>query len=301
MDDFTKAYYEIAFERDFLKKKGDNFQNLFCEIMELRYPGDFMRTRPWGNLGDKKNDGYLHSKRTLFQVYAPETEMEAKKAIKKIREDFDGAKSYWAEYFDTWVFTHNAQNGLNPPINNLLLELKAAKPPDVSWWGYAELREEMIQLDESALAKLFGIAPSRITMLRVGYENLRTVLAHVARQNMPSNNPILPVPPGKLEYNALSGHVQLLLNVGRQRADKVDQFFREWHDPTYGDQLAQTFTLRYKELKAQGLPPDDIFTELQAFAGGDRRGSAEHEAAVLTILANFFEKCDIFERPPEGT
>jgi hypothetical protein len=45
--------------------------------------------------------------------------------------------------------------------------------------------------------------------------------------------------------------------------------------------------------------PDRIFQELQAFAGGLGRGSPEHEAAVVTVLAYLFEECDIFERPGE--
>ncbi len=39
--------------------------------MEKRYPADFLRVRPWGSEGDRKNDGYLRSERILFQCYAP--------------------------------------------------------------------------------------------------------------------------------------------------------------------------------------------------------------------------------------
>jgi hypothetical protein len=47
-------------------------------------------------------------------------------------------------------------------------------------------------------------------------------------------------------------------------------------------------------LKSVGLGPDEIFGELQAFAGGmDREPS--RQAAVLAVLSYFFESCDIFE------
>ena len=89
MDLLKRAWYRIAFERDFLKKKAGAFQDFFSEIMEKRYKGDFIRVRPWGNVGDRKNDGYLASKRILFQVYAP-NELTAAEAVKKIAEDFMG-------------------------------------------------------------------------------------------------------------------------------------------------------------------------------------------------------------------
>lgn len=70
--------------------------------MEKRYPADFARVRPWGNVGDRKNDGYLKSKRQLFQLYAP-NELTAAVTIAKIEEDFTGALPHWKEYFDTWI------------------------------------------------------------------------------------------------------------------------------------------------------------------------------------------------------
>ena len=57
------------------------------------YSGDFQRVRPWGRAGDRKNDGWLPSKRILFQVYAP-NEMAASEAINKIEEDFHGALNH---------------------------------------------------------------------------------------------------------------------------------------------------------------------------------------------------------------
>ena len=85
-----QAFYELRFENAFLRSKGDAFQTFFEKLMGMAYRADFMACRPWGRIGDKKNDGFLKSERRLFQVYAP-NEMEASKAIAKITEDFKGA------------------------------------------------------------------------------------------------------------------------------------------------------------------------------------------------------------------
>ena len=90
MDQFKHSYYVLVFKVAYYEKGGNEFQDFFCEIMEKCHPADFQRVRPWGNAGDRKNDGYLRSTRTLFQVYAP-NEMSAPKAIAKIHEDFHGA------------------------------------------------------------------------------------------------------------------------------------------------------------------------------------------------------------------
>lgn len=45
------------------------------------------------------------------------------------------------------------------------------------------------------------------------------------------------------------------------------------------------------------MHPDLIFSELQKWAGGDELGGVEHQMAVLTVLAYYFERCDIFEEP----
>src|SRR5262245_55230856 len=87
IDPIARAFFELHFELAFLKRKADEFQDFFSSIMEKRYPADFVRVKPWGNVGDKKNDGYLKSRRMLFQSYAPNS-MEAAKAIAKIEEDF---------------------------------------------------------------------------------------------------------------------------------------------------------------------------------------------------------------------
>lgn len=111
-----EAYYEQKFENNFLRCKGVEFQAFFVRLMGLAYKADFMACRPWGNQGDRKNDGFLKSERRLFQVYAP-NEMAATEAKAKINEDFIEARKYWDSHFDKWTFVHNASDGLPPPCS----------------------------------------------------------------------------------------------------------------------------------------------------------------------------------------
>ncbi len=299
MDRFTRAFYELKFEVAFLTRSGNAFQDFFGDIMEKCHPGDFQRVRPWGRVGDRKNDGYLWSRRTLFQVYAP-NDMTAAEAITKIDQDYHGALPYWEQYFDYWTFVHNARRGLAPDVLRKLLDLNDHHPSvTVAGWGFEELRQNVFTLDLADLASLLGEAPSQRDMLELRFEDLQEVLRAVAAQEPPADPEIRPVPPGKLLRNGLSGSTQVLLEAGMRKAALVEAFFNQHPEPTFGDQIAQALKRKYERLQGLRMDPDVIFHELQTFAGGSQRGQSRYEAAVLAVLAFFFEACDIFERPLE--
>jgi tetratricopeptide (TPR) repeat protein len=156
----VNAYYVLKFENAFLSAKGTAFQDLFVSIMSKAHPDDFIACKPWGRSGDKKNDGFLKSARTLFQVYAP-NEMSEAEAVKKIDEDFRGALPYWREHFDSWVFVHNSRAGLPPAAKKKLLDLSLAHPAiRIGHWSYEELLGQFRELPTEAMIALYGAAPT---------------------------------------------------------------------------------------------------------------------------------------------
>jgi len=300
LDSLSRAYYEVLFERDFLKKTATEFQDFFSEIMEKCHPGDFQRVRPWGNVGDRKNDGYLASQKILFQVYAP-NEMEAAKTIAKMDDDYREAMPHWQRYFTTWAFVHNSRQGLAPDVARKLLDLDEAPPKEVRVvaWGVEELRRKVFSLESADLASLLGAAPSGQAMLNAGIPELQIVLRAIGTQAPPEPVDLHPIPPGKLDSNGLAEAAKTLIKQGGLRRRVVRQLFSNWPDPQFGDRIARAFRDRYAALRAANLDPTSIFMELQAFAGGLQRGTPEHESAVVAVLAYLFEACDIFEPPGE--
>ena len=290
------AYYDLKFETAFLRAKGDEFQTFFERLMGLAYKADFVACRPWGNLGDQKNDGFLKSERRLFQVYAP-NEMEAVKTKAKITEDFEGAKVYWVTHFDKWVFVHNATDGLPPHVHELLLNFEKTNAGiQLQLWGLEELRPIFRALSVDDKASWFGFAPTDATKVTLGFSDLRVVLERMAALPMPMMAEVRDVPMGKIEANALSESVARLLKEGMIKSPLIADFFFQWHDETLGERLAEAFKAEYRRLRTQHSP-NQIFAELQSWSGGDHRGTPEHELAVLTVLAYYFERCDIFEEP----
>jgi len=163
VDRVSLAFYQMRLKLEYLERDGNAFQDLFAAIMTKCHPEDFYPVRPWGRAGDRKNDGYLTSERTLFQVYAP-YDMSASDAVSKIDEDFKGALPYWEQYFDKWVFVHNADKGLPPHVVAKLLALDAANPAiKVTHWGYDTLRKRVMLLSENDLVLQRRILPIATT------------------------------------------------------------------------------------------------------------------------------------------
>jgi len=293
-----QAYYELKFETLFLRARGDEFQTLFERLMGLAFKTDFMACRPWGNVGDRKNDGFLKSERCLFQVYAP-NEMKAAEAVTKITEDFEGAKDHWGEHFDKWVFAHNATGGLPPHAQKLMLDFEKANPGlTLEPWGLEEFRLIFRKLTSDDLQSWLGLAPSDETKSQLGFKDLEIVLESLGRRAVPCNPAVKDVPMGKIEANDLSESVATLIKSGMVKAPLVEAFFNHWHDQTLGERVAEAFRAEYRKLR-EANDPNRIFTELQAWAGGANVRSAEHQVAVLAVIAYYFERCDIFEEPRE--
>jgi hypothetical protein len=291
-------YYELRFEIEFLRTEGDAFQTFFERLMGLAYKADFMACCSWGKDGDRKNDGYLKSARRLFQVYAP-NEMDAAKAKAKakIATDFEGARQHWGKDFDKWTFVHNATDGLPPHVLELMLSFERANPGiKLDPWCLEELRPIFRMLSDEDRESWFGAAVTEETAVRLGFADLKVVLERIEGLPAPHVAEVKDVPPGKIEANALSPAVTQLLHQGLIKSYLVAEFLCQWHDQTLGERLAEAFKAEYKRLRGVHSP-NQTFAELQAWAGGDRRGSPEHELAVLTVMAYYFERCDIFEAP----
>lgn len=90
-----------------------------------KYDSEFTPIKTQGNIGDRKNDGYIPSKGIYYQVYAPER-IDATEAINKIENDIDGLIKYWNDVcpIKEYNFVINDKyKGAYPTINAKILEV----------------------------------------------------------------------------------------------------------------------------------------------------------------------------------
>lgn len=300
MDTLAQSHFEIAFELEFRKARGDAFQEFFGRVMNMKYPGDFVQTRPWGALGDEKCDGYLPSQRRFYQCYAP-NEFKKSETLRKLRADFDGALPHAKEFFDTWVFTHNSEDGRLPTWLVLKVEQlrQAHSPLGIEPLGFVELRIIVFSLSDLDLVALLGPPVTQRAMMSLGLRELKPILSHLEQQAPDTDAQVNPVPPDKLAYNALSPNVETLLKAGMTKASLVEKYFSRTVHKELGTKVAAAFRAEYQKLRKQPLDGPEIFNALWSFAIGPYRGTTSSEVASLAVLAYLFEACDIFETPPE--
>ena len=234
----------------------------------------------------------------MFQVYAP-NELAEREALKKINLDFDGAVTHWAPHFDYWIFVHNSKDGLSPNISQRLLELNTNGPFTVGQWGFPELNRLVFQMDQASLQQLFRPPPAISDLLNVTYTNLERVLQYVARKPLLDDSEIEEVPLAKLDANGLSDDSKLLISQGNRKSKYVGDFFDNWHEPAYGDEISNSFKHEYRNLKNDNAAPDDILSRLLIFAGFRKVTDPSDIMAVYALVAYLFMACDIFESPWE--
>lgn len=300
MDDLQRHFYRLHFKTAFLERKGAAFEDLFSRIMAHAHPGDFEPVRPYGKLGDLKCDGYRASDKTVFQCYGPSTPT-LDKLLAKMKRDFEGAVEHWGRRMERWSLVHNWDGGLPAPATQLLADYRQSHPNlELGETGYAGLLDSAMGLAVLKLEDLFGPVPSQRTLAALDFEALRPVVTAIQRMNPDDAPPLLAPSSSKLAANDLSDDEAGMLRLGRRREPLVEAFFDRYPDPSFGEEIAQGFRDRYRVLKDEGRPPDEIFIALQDFAGG-MSGTAARQAAVLAALSYFFERCDIFEDYAEGS
>ncbi|MGA9867359.1 MAG: ABC-three component system protein [Acetobacteraceae bacterium] len=294
MDDTQRSFYGLKFENTFLREKGKAFEGFFARVMAHGFTGDFEPVRPYGPSGDLKCDGFRPSDGTVFQSYAPDA-TKLTDLLAKIDGDFYGASAHWGARMRRWEFVHNDPRGLPAEAVRKLDDLRAAHPIiAIAVLGEAEMRAVVMRLSLHQLEDLFGAVPSQRTLERLDFANLRPVIIAIQRRDPGAEPPLAAPSPSKLQYNALSQDAAALLRQGRRREKLVQDFFDAWPDPSFGEDVAEAFRARYQALRAAGLSPDQVFGELQSFAGG-MDGEPSQQGAVLAVLCYFFERCDIFE------
>ena len=294
LDDTQRSFYGLKFENTFLREKGKAFEGFFSRVMAHGFPGDFEPVRPYGPKGDLKCDGFRTSDGTVFQSYAPDSTKLAD-LLAKIAEDFECARVHWGANMKRWEFVHNDARGLPAEAVRKLDSLRAAHPAiEIAAFGEAEMRAVVMRLALHQLEDLFGVVPSQRTLERLDFASLQPVLIAIQRRDPGAEPPLAAPSATKLQYNSLSPDAAALLRQGRRRETLVQDFFDAWPDPSFGEDVAEAFRVRYQALRVVGLSPDQIFGELQVFAGG-MEGEPSHQGAVLAVLSYFFERCDIFE------
>lgn len=300
MDAISLAWYGLHLRAALLERTEQAYEDFFTKVMIHLHSESFQPVKAAGKSGDGKSDGYLIPERRVYQCYAPSSGFTKSKLLKKIEDDFNGAKEKWETRMQKWAFVHNDPEGLPKYALDLIEGLKEDNPEiEISVIGPDVLKQIALSLPLARLVDLFGIAPTQSDISNLTHEPIKTLLRAISAQTPGGSVTIAPVSVIKLEFNKLSSDAEILLMAGRHKENLVNDLLIRWPDPEYGESLAEAFREKYKSLAGEGLNPDEIFMGLKDFSGGSLRDISAC-ASALAVLSYFFERCDIFENAPEG-
>jgi len=319
MDATRKLYARKMFRLRVHEAKGVEYQRLLEKVMQYEDAG-FVPIKPWGKVGDRKNDGYLPSVRSYFQVYAPEVPQapgSVVTAAAKAAEDFGGLMSYWdsAETpVESYRFAFNdAYRGSPPQLEKALLDISASYGVKTQSFLAKDLEDIALGLEEDQIVDVINTPiPESCPLPDVEFGPLDEVIRHVFENGAPiSHESRLAVPDfdQKIQMNYLSEGVAILLKHGSFQAEAIYDYFSKnstFARQSLRDHLAALYEETRTRLDRQGASSKDewgdlvYFDLLQGLMPRPKLSQAAilaNQGAAQVVLAFFFESCDIFEEP----
>lgn len=286
---------------------GSAFEQLFSSLMELSQ-ADFIQVRPQGQHGDKKNDGFIPSTGTFFQCYGPE-DISTKDATakKKLETDFNGLMEFWPsqgfnvknfyyvvndKFHNVGPLTIAAIHQLNQSVPEVNIQIMMAKDLDKIFMSLS---------DEDKIA-IIGFIP-QISFEHFEYHAMSEVITHIMNYEVSPYPPTIPTNPDlikKIEFNNLSEATGQFLKSNLVYINAIDDYF-EINNDFQKEELRDKFNGLYiqaiRELGEDA--PDDIFWFIYQKVLPTGQFSTATSTAVFTLMAYYFETCDIFKIPED--
>jgi tetratricopeptide (TPR) repeat protein len=158
MKTLDKHYLLLQFRLRIYTFTASEYQSFFENIMEKAFP-KFQKVRPYGNVGDAGNDGFIEEEGVYYQVYSPKSPKDNElKAAKKMEADFLKLQSGWDKIsrIRRYYFVYNDKfTGTVLPFNESRSRLKKNNPKiKFELFFSKNLEEIFFSLDESDILAL---------------------------------------------------------------------------------------------------------------------------------------------------
>lgn len=245
---------DILFRIKILQYKGQAFEDFFVFVMTKAEP-NFQPVKAYGNIGDRKNDGFVSQTGIYYQVYAPRDVNKEKTvgdAVKKLETDFKGLYDKWNNICAIKKFyfvVNDRYEGLPAPIIQKALELKSNplySEIEIETFTAKDLQGKFDMLDENDMQEIVGFIPD-VSDCIIEYDALNEVVRYLLNAELPiSTGEKLVVPDfvQKITFNNLSEEIEANLTVGSYQEGLLNQYFNE--NPGIKDILKKSLGLYMK-------------------------------------------------------
>ncbi len=297
MNSQEKSLARQLFQNKIFRADGQIFEDIFTAIMNYA-EADFRSIKPWGNIGDRKNDGYIKNKGKFYQVYAPEDIRKSyTDAVNKLKTDFDGLKSHWNSVNEFYVVINDKYKGVNADCEQTIQEIKEKHHLNNAGFLTAkDLENILFNLDDDQIFLITGNIPNPAAIKQLDYSILNEVIGYIMQLplNIGENSKIvLPDWYEKIKFNNLSEPVANLLNNGYFQLHSLNEYLSN-----NSDFLADSLRDKMNEIFFQEKNKnngDDLFWAIVNCASP--KAKQMYQTSAIVIMSKYFETCDIFEEP----
>ena len=299
MNSHDKALSRILFQNKVYKSDGQTFEDLFTQIMSYAI-SDFRKIKAWGNIGDRKNDGYIPSRGVYYQVFAPEDiRKNYPQAISKINTDFQGLINQWNPVNEFYFVVNDKYNGVHADSEQTLKDIEKKHSLDAcGFFTSTDLEKQLFELSDDQILAIVGFLPNP-DLLSLDYSALNEVVGYIMQLPLAPIAGEIKFPDWdeKIKFNGLTDYPRFLLNHGSQQLGALNTYLMQ--NTTLADELQKQMTGVYdvilKEWKEFRITGDNIFWEI--IQKCSPKWEQTYQNAVVTIMAKYFESCDLFEEP----
>lgn len=291
-----KALSRILFKNRIHEADGQKFEDLFSAIMRYSEP-DFQAIKPWGNIGDRKNDGYIKSRGVFYQVFSPE---DIKKSypsvISKIKIDFNALIKQWSPVNEFYFVVNDKYKGVNADSEQLLETIKKDnKLKESNFLTAKDLENRLFSLDDDQILTIIGFLPDPMNLSTLNYSIINEIVDYISSQplKMLDEKVVVPEWSEKIIFNDLTGLEEQYLNNGFFQVTYLDDYLHN-NSEFLANELKNRIRTIYLELsnKFQGK---ELFWKIVNTISPNK--SSIYQTHIIVIMSKYFETCDIYEEP----
>ena len=285
------------FQNKIFRADGQIFEDIFSAIMNYAET-DFQQIKPWGNIGDRKNDGYIETKGIFYQVYAPEDIRKSyTNVVGKLKKDFDGLKAQWSPVNEFYFVVNDKYKGVNADCEKIIQEIKISRNlNDAGFLTAKHLENILFELDDDQILLITGFIPDPAYIKHLDFSILNEVIGHIMKLPLKKDDKLKIVLPDwneKIKLNVLSEFVSQLLSNGCFQLYSLDEYLKNNSD-FLADSLRDKMNKLYSQEK-ENKSGDELFWAIVNSASP--KAERMYQTSVIVIMSKYFETCDIFEEP----
>jgi hypothetical protein len=303
MNSQEKALLRKFFKLKIHESEGSSFETLFTEIMNYAEP-NFQQIEPWGNIGDRKNDGFIRSKGIYYQVFSPKDIRKSyPEAVKKIKDDFSGLLKHWSPVNEYYFLINDKYKGVNADaeqeLNLLLNENNLSGGGILTAKG---LERITFSLEDDEIQIITGFLPDLNLIAKLDFSILNQVIGHIMKLPISPKSGKIKFPDWdeKIQFNKLSPYTKRCLDFASQKLGALNQYLD--NEPFLAEELQKQLIGIYAEVLSKPIATDEEehmgdYTFWEIAKKISPKNESTYEAAVMTIISKYFESCDLFEDP----